>query len=196
MSILPEPQLLSVDEDEAQIMRLFGVEEGSRAEEQLVEASASGPEALANVAGQLLGNQLLDPAWVELVDSNDVKAMGGISDYLKAGYDPPQSALEALEPALGSAPRRVLLALSRAFAGKAASLAPAAGIAPLIAVSLLHTPEAAIPMAADEPAPVVAQPDTPAPKPAKSDARVSGMIAMVALLAAAGLTALVVWVGG
>ncbi|MCV6595538.1 MAG: hypothetical protein OIF40_00450 [Mangrovicoccus sp.] len=196
MSLHPAPDPLQVSADEAQAMRLFALEENSRPEAQLIEAASQGNAALTEIAGQLLGNQLLDPAWIELIDRKDVEPMGGLEAYLKAGYDPPEEALAALRPALATAPKRMLLVLSRAFGGQAASLAPRIGLTPLAAVSLIHTPEAASPMMADEPAPGPAEPPSAPVKPRKSDARVSGMIAMAALLAAGALTMLMVWIGG
>lgn len=195
MTVFDDPELLEVSADEAQVMRVFAVVPGSPAEERLVQASGSGGEALAAAAGELLGGVVLDGAWLELLNRKDVEEMGGVEAYLKAGYDPPEAALEVIRPAISDAPRHLLLILSRAFTNRPVVLQPDAGLTGLAAVSLLRAPATATPMAADEgTVPLDAAP--PMAKPQASKSRVSGIVALVALLVAAALVAAMVFVAG
>lgn len=189
------PALLEIANDEAQVLRLFAIGGDTPAEARLVAAAAEGAQSLSDVAGELLGGVLLDPAWIELVDQNDVESMGGLEAYLRAGYDPPDGALALLRPAMETAPRRLLLLLSRAFGGQAATLQPGPDLTCLAAASLIHAPPIAAPLGPDT---QTARHDPPAPaaKPPMSDARISGMVAMVALLIAGALVLMMVLVAG
>lgn len=195
MTVFEDPSLLEVTADEAQVLRLFSVAPATTEEAALTKAAGEGGMALAEVAGKLLGAEALDPAWLELVNRKDVETMGGLEAYLKAGYDPPEVALDLLRPALENAPRHLLLVLSRAFDKRPVTLTPSAGLTGLAAASLLRPPPTASPMAADDapPAAVTTPPEEKAPM---SKNRVSGIVALVALLVAGALVLLMVFVAG
>lgn len=195
MTVFDEPSLLEVTAEEAQVLRIFSVAPASPEEAALGKAAAEGGMALADAAAKYLGVPALDSAWLELVNRKDVETMGGMEAYLKAGYDPPEAALDLLRPGLDAAPRHLLLVLSRAFLSRPATLAPSSGLTGLAAASLLRDPPTATPMPADEAAPgPVAAPESE--KPPMSKGRVSGMVALAALLVAGALVLLMVLIAG
>lgn len=195
MTVFEEPALLEVTADEAQVLRVFAVAPATPEEARLTKAAAEGGMALAEAAGKYLGVAALDPAWLELVNSKDVETMGGMEAYLKAGYDPPETALDLLRPGLENAPRNVLLVLSRAFLSRPAVLTPSPGLTGLAAASLLRDPPTASPMPRDELAQPAA-PATPEEKAPMSKGRVSGMVALAALLVAGALVLVMVLIAG
>lgn len=190
-----KPQVLEARAGEAQVLRLFGIAPGSLAEATLLKSSTEGPEALAQSAGHALGQVLLDPAWIELVDQKDVAAMGGLIAYLEAGYDPPKKAVAELRLALSAAPQYVLLVLSRAFGEEGVQFTPSSGLEPLVAVSIEHDPATAMAMAPDESTGSLdaKRPTTKAPM---SQARISGMVALVVLIFIGLFTTFIVLISG
>ncbi|MEM1360223.1 MAG: hypothetical protein AAGF94_00715 [Pseudomonadota bacterium] len=189
------PDLLEAQSGEAQVLRIFGIAPGSLAEATLLTSSTEGPEALAQSAGHTLGQILLDPAWIELVDQKDVASIGGLVAYLETGYDPPKDALSKLREALRGAPQYVLLVLSRAFGNEAIRFLPSSGLEPLVAVSLVHPPAPAMAMAPDDSAgPLDAK--APPVKAPMSQARISGMVAFVALIFIGLFTTFIVLIAG
>ncbi len=139
---------------------------------------------------QLLGTDALDPTFIDIVKVDDLGPMQ-LSDYITQGYDmlTADHDLAAVNGIEGFA----ILILSSAARGQAVTLKPADGVRHITT----YVPDARLtpvePLTAKSAEGVIGDPPA---KPAKSDARIGGMIAMYALIAMFLLVGLMIWVAG
>lgn len=142
------------------------------------------PEGIAGAFGVLL-----NPDYVDVVD---VAALGDMSlgTYIKQGYDFTPDAADQL--AIAALSGWVIIVMSRATDGAETTLDLTPG---LRHVTTIGTPLALVP-----PTPLDSEAAkgvlTPQTKPAKTDARIGGMVATVALLVLFALTGLMIWIAG
>ncbi|QYK41396.1 MAG: hypothetical protein KF887_18850 [Paracoccaceae bacterium] len=140
----------------------------------------------------LLGVATLDPARVEVFDAADTAEMG-LAGYLAEAHAIPGDALRDDRTRLDGLRGPVLILLPGAVGGPA-TLTPDPRLT-LIGAWL----EEGAPPVRFEPLPaggakgVIVPPATRSPR---SDARMGGMLAMLALAVMFALTALVIWIGG
>ena len=132
----------------------------------------------------------LNPEYVDIVRLDDLSGMS-LSAYIAEGYDMAADLVD--KAAVDAITGYAILVLSRATGGIETTLTLADGLHHVTTyspVSKIVAPERLPNASAQgilEPKPT---------KPPKSNARLSGMVAMYALLAMFALVALVIWVGG
>ena len=134
----------------------------------------------------LLFGAEVDPTYVDVVRIADLNGMA-LTRYIAEGYDLPADPFGA--GALDAATGTVLLLLSRATEGRAVTLTPAAGLRHVATLSREVELTRHEPLPSGGAAGVTGQ--TPAPK---SDARIGGMVATVALLVLFLLVLLMIWI--
>lgn len=143
------------------------------------------PQGLAEIFGAEL-----DPTYVDIVQISDLGGMS-LSAYIAEGYDMVPDATD--ENALSGLTGTAILVLSRAAMGQDLVLTPASGIIHVTTLSPtieIRTPES-LPVASAKSS---VQPETG--KPAKSDARIGGMIATYALIFMFAFIAVIIWIAG
>lgn len=146
---------------------------------------AKTPQGLAHLFGADL-----NPAFVDVVSIDDLGDMR-LSQYIAEGYDLAPDLAD--KPAVDAITGYAILVLSTATGGRDTTLTLAPDLRHVTTYSReaqLHMPEK-LPDASAQ-----GGISGPPGKPAKSNARISGMIAMYALLAMFALVALMIWVGG
>ncbi|WP_373635760.1 hypothetical protein [Yoonia sp. SS1-5] len=137
---------------------------------------------------QLFGTDALDPTYVDIIKIADLSSMQ-LTDYITQGYDmePAPHDVQAVNGIEGYA----ILVMSSATRGQEVSLTLPASVRHVTT----YVPEAQItvvePLRSDAADGVIADPPA---KPAKSDARVGGMVATLALIVLFLLVALMIWV--
>lgn len=137
------------------------------------------------------GNAPLDPDFVDVIELNDLGEMTFL-DYLSDGYDvqPDQVDIAALTQLEGT----VVLLMSRAHEGRHMELALAEDVRHVTTLGTGARMTIAEPIANEGAGGHIAAGKPP--KLPKSDARIGGMVATVALLVMFALVAVMVWVGG
>lgn len=143
------------------------------------------PEGLAELFGATL-----DPTYVDIVPLSDLGDMT-LSSYIAEGYDMQGDATD--KAAIDGLSGTVILVLSRATGGHETVLTLADGLRHVTTYSptVKITPHEALPNDAAK-----GTAANPNPKPVKSNARISGMVATYALLFMFAFVALLVWIGG
>lgn len=139
-----------------------------------------------------LGVTLLDTDFVEVFPVSNLAGLG-LAGYLTEGLGVPADQVAPNAARLNAIEGHVVIVLSQAFGGFEVTLAPKA---PLKWIGTYTEEGASVsfaPLPSEGAKGVIA--DAPQ-KPAKSDARIGGMVAMYALLAMFLLVGLMVWVGG
>lgn len=132
----------------------------------------------------------LNPDFVDVIDLAALDDMSLIA-YLKAGYDLTPDAVD--HAALSGLSGWVVLVMSTAFGEDAITLNLTSGLTHITTLGDAASLTALDPLTSDA-AKGVATP--PTPKPAKSDARIGGMVATVALLMMFALVGIMIWIGG
>ncbi len=147
------------------------------------------PDAPDQLA-QLLGTDALDPTYIDVVNIADLGPLM-LSDYIAQGYDMATDAMD--RDAVNAITGYAILILSRAARSEKVTLSLAPGVrhvttyAPTMElIAPTHLPDASAKG-------VIGSPPTKAPK---SDARIGGMVATVALLLMFALVGLMIWVAG
>ena len=139
-----------------------------------------------------LGVSYLDTDFVEVFPVSNLDGLG-LAGYLVQGLGVPEAEVAADRARLNALTGHVVVVLSQAFGGHAATLTPKA---PLTWIGT-YTEEGASVKFAPLPSESAKGVITDAPqKPPKSNARISGMVAMYALLALFALVVLMIWVAG
>lgn len=142
------------------------------------------------VIAALFGTDALDPTYVDIISKGDLGVMA-LTDYIRQGYDMSPDDHDAA--AVDGIEGHVVLILSRAAQGAEVTLTPA----PNVQHVTTYIPPAQMtpvaPLRSDAADGIIGDPPGKAPK---SDARIGGMVAMVALLVLFALVGLMVWVGG
>ncbi|MEJ6404168.1 hypothetical protein [Yoonia sp. 2307UL14-13] len=156
-------------------IRIFEVRDGLPAEM---------PEVLAT----LFGTDALDPTYVDVINIIDLSSMS-LTDYIRQGYD-----IEIAEHDISAVNRiegHAILIMSSATRGEEVTLT----LAPQVRHVTTYVPDAQIqvlePLSSDGATGVIGDPPV---KPAKSQARISGMIAMYVLIAMMLLVGLMIWI--
>ncbi|MFQ1699431.1 hypothetical protein ACJ5NV_02435 [Loktanella agnita] len=150
------------------------------------EAQSKSPEGLA----ELFGIDTLDPNYIDIIKIDDLSSMA-LTDYIAQGYDMHAEAHDI--PAVNGIEGWAILVMSRASRGRKMVLKPASGIRHVTT----YVPNAQIKVSEPLRSPAAdGIIGDPSGKPPKSDARIGGMVAMVALLLLFALVAVMVWVGG
>ena len=138
----------------------------------------------------VFGTDALDPDFIDIVNVTDLTSMS-LSDYVAQGYDIVLPDYDI--PAVNGIEGFAILVMSRAMRGQPMSLAPAEGVRHVTT----YVPEAQLkviaPLSSQSAAGTIGDP--PGPKP-KSDARIGGMVATVALLVLFALVGVMIWVAG
>lgn len=137
---------------------------------------------------QLLGTDALDPTYIDIIKIADLSSMS-LTDYIAQGYD-----MEAEEydiPAVNGIEGYAVLVMSSAAGGAAVTLTPA----PELRHVTTYVPAAQVQVIA----PLTSEAasgtlDGATVKPAKSDARIGGMVATVALIVMFLLVGLMIWI--
>ncbi len=132
----------------------------------------------------------LNPDFIDIVRIGDLDEMP-LSTYIATGYDMPPDLVD--KAAVDAITGYAILLLSRATGGIETTLTLADGLHHVTTYSPVAriVPPQPLP---DASAKGVLEPRPT--KPRKSDARMSGIVAMYALLAMFALVALMIWVGG
>lgn len=172
------------------VIRLFTV---NLPADQIAGFTETDPaQAGAAPVQKALGVDHLDTDFVELFPVSNLSGLG-LAGYLTEGLGVAEADVRPDASRLNSLSGHVLVVLSQAFGGQAATLSPTA---PLKWIGTYTEEGASIrfePLPSDSAKGTIAAPPG---KPAKSDARVGGMIAMYALIAMFALVALIIWVAG
>lgn len=156
-------------------IRIFEVRDGLPAEM---------PEGLA----MLFGTDALDPTYVDVINITDLSSMS-LTDYIRQGYD-----IEIAEhdfSAVNGIEGHAILIMSSAARGEEVTLTLGPGVRHVTT----YVPDAQIqviePLASESATGVIGDPPAPPPK---SQARISGMIALYALIAMMLLVGLMIWI--
>jgi len=136
------------------------------------------------------GSAPLNTDFVDVIDLDVLEEMS-LLDYLSEGYDvePDDADVAALTALEGV----VVLIMSRGHEGAEITLVPAEGVRYVTTLGRGARMTVAASLESEAAQGVVTDGSGKAPK---SDARIGGMVAMVALLVMFALVALMVWVGG
>jgi len=147
-------------------------------------ATETTPETLA----ALFGTDALDPRYVDIIKIEDLTSML-LSDYIMQGYalTPDEHDIPALDGIEGYA----VLVLSSAAQGQAVTLTPADHLHHITTVLPEAQLEVITPLQSDAASGII---NDPPAKPAKSDARIGGMVATIALLVMFLLVGLMIWI--
>jgi len=151
------------------------------------EAIKKTPEGILALLGAPLNVQ-----YVDIVKVADLGGMA-LSRYIEEGYDMPPDLVEQSD--VDGIRGNAVLVLSSATGGKATELHPGFGLRHVATYS--RTPDVSTPatLQSQSAAGTVPQPADPPPK-AKSNARIGGMVATVALIAMFVLVGVMIFVGG
>lgn len=179
---------IEIRESESGVVRVFDVDLTRAEAEAFNRRNGSWPLKDA------LGAESLDPHYVDMMQIEDLEGYG-LSQYLEQGMGVSSHDLEDAHVQIEGLKGTVLVVGSGAFEGQAQVLTPRA---PLRLVATFNEDKAPVqfdplPSAGAQVAPATEDDDTPEPKK-KSDAAMSGRVAMIALLVLFVLTAIVVWV--
>ncbi|WP_057792118.1 hypothetical protein [Roseovarius atlanticus] len=179
---------IEIRESESGVVRVFDVDLTRAEAEAFNRRNGSWPLKDA------LGAESLDPHYVDMMQIEDLEGYG-LSQYLEQGMGVSSHDLEDAHVQIEGLKGTVLVVGSGAFGGEAQVLTPRA---PLRLVATFNEDKAPVqfdplPSAGAQVAPATEDDDTPEPKK-KSDAAMSGRVAMIALLVLFVLTAIVVWV--
>ena len=142
------------------------------------------PEGLA----ELFGTTTLDPTYIDIVSIVDLSSMS-LADYIKQGYD-----VEIAEydiQAVNGIEGYAILILSSASDGKIVTLRPNPDVHHVTTYVPTAQLQVIAPLNSDAASGTF---DGTAAKPTKSDARIGGMVATVALIVMFLLVAVMVWV--
>lgn len=149
--------------------------------EDMAEKTPEGLEAL-------FGTTKLDRTYVDLIKISDLSSMT-LSDYIVQGYDTAPEVHDV--PAINGIDGYAVLILSAASRGRKVTLDPAPNVRHVTTV--LPEVQLTVVEPLSSQAAEGAIGDTPA-KPAKSDARIGGMVATLALIVLFMLVALMIWI--
>ena len=171
------------------VIRIFMVNLTADDADSFLQASDADTPAPINRA---LGVDDLDPAFVELFPLSRLEGVG-LAGYLVDGLGVAEADVAPYRSRLNGMSGQVLIVLSKAFGGQAATITPTA---PLKWIGT-YTEQGASVKFEPLPAKGAEGADTGAAgKAPKSDARIGGMIAMYALIAMFALVGLMIWVAG
>jgi len=179
---------INVPAHEAKVVRLFAIDLDADA---LIAFRDPVYDDDGNAKWRLkeaLGATFLDEDFIEVFHVDDLEEMG-LAGYLTEGAGIPADQVAEHHASLGALKGYVLLVMSAAFDGFANALNIKA---PLRHVATLT--EDGTPVAFDPLPDASAQGIVPQGKPAKSDARIGGMVATFALLFLFALVGLMIWV--
>ncbi len=136
----------------------------------------------------LFGTDALDPTYIDIIKINDLSSMS-LTDYIARGYD-----MEAADhdiAAVNGIEGYAILIMSSAAGGAEATLE----LAPELRHITTYVPKAQLqviePLTSDSAKGVI---NGPPGKPPKSNARIGGMIATIALIVLFLLVGLMIWV--
>jgi hypothetical protein len=136
----------------------------------------------------LFGTDALDPTYIDIIKINDLSSMS-LTDYIAQGYD-----MEAAEhdiAAVNGIEGYAILIMSSAAGGAEVTLE----LTPEVRHVTTYVPEAQLqiiePLSSDSAKGFINDPPARAPK---SDARIGGMVAMIALIVLFLLVGLMIWV--
>ncbi|WP_420557975.1 hypothetical protein [Roseovarius sp.] len=179
---------IEIRESESGVVRVFDVSLSREQAETFIRRNGSWP------LQEALGAENLDPHYVDMMQIEDLEGYG-LSQYLEQGMGVSTDDLEDAHVLIEGLKGSVLVIGSGAFGGQAQVLTPRA---PLRLVATFNEDKAPVqfdplPSAGAQVAPATEEPDAPEPKK-KSDAAMSGRVAMIALIVLFVLTAVVVWV--
>ncbi len=180
----------TINATEAGIVRLFKVNLPPEEIARFTEADYEndGPSPLQTA----LGVSDIDSDFVELFPVSNLTGLG-LASYLVEGLGIPEKDVSPDRAKLNAIDGHVLVVLSQAFGGFEATLTPRSPLTWIGTYVEEGAPVNFAPLPTDSAKGNLASPDT---KPAKSNARMSGMVAMYALLAMFALVALMILVGG
>lgn len=179
---------IEIGESETGVVRVFDVDLDRAEAEAFNRRNGSWP------LKEALGAESLDPHHLDLIQVEELTGFG-LRQYLEEGMGVAWDDLEDQHVVIEGLKGTVLVVGSRAFGGQAQVLTPRA---PLKLVATLNEEKPPIkfdplPSAGAQVVPAPEEPAGPEPKK-KSDAAMSGRVAMIALLVLFVLTAVVVWV--
>lgn len=159
--------------------------------EELERLRASGTQGIA----ALLGVEMLDHRFADLFDASDLAGVG-LAGFLIEGSGAIKAQVAADQARLDAVRGPVLVLHARAFGGVATTLRPDHRLT-LIGIYAEDVPPVRFDPLPDADARRSLAPDAAAPAtPPKSDARVGGMVATVALVLMFAFTALFIWFAG
>ena len=138
-----------------------------------------------------LGVIIAEPADVQIVSADSLRGMG-LKSFLNMAYDIDEAALAAMPALSATGDATIAVIRSGAFGGAEVTLADSPD-ASLVATLQEDGPAAASMAPLQSEAAKGTISDPPA-KPAKSDARVGGMVATLVLLVLFALVALMIWI--
>lgn len=144
---------------------------------------------------QALGAAITTPDDVQFVAADTLRDIG-LAQFLMLGYGIAQADMSPEMDRLNGLTGDFAIVRSGAFGPNGATLATQS-TAKLVAAFTEEgaPPPSMTPLTSDSTQGVVTPPDTPAKKP-KSDARIGGMVATVALILMGLLVWLMIWIGG
>ncbi|MFN3207830.1 MAG: hypothetical protein ACE369_02285 [Roseovarius sp.] len=177
---------IEIRESESGVVRVFDVDLSREQAETFIRRNGSWP------LQEALGAETLDPHYVDMMQVEDLEGYG-LSQYLEQGMGVSADDLEDAHVLIEGLKGSVLVIGSGAFGGQAQVLTPRA---PLRLVATFNEDKAPVqfdplPSAGAQVAP---EPDVAPTTKKKSDAAMSGRVAMIVLLVLFVLTAVVVWV--
>lgn len=161
-------------------------------ESETKPASYPDPDSDPGPIAGLFGLAEIDTDYVEIFDVRDLADIG-LSAYLIEGNGVAATQIAADRARLDGLRGFVVIVYSAAFGGKPATLRPMAALS-LIGVYTEEVPSLHFEELPSASARGILEPGLGKPPP--SDARIGGMVALVALLFAFALTAFVVWLAG
>ncbi|HEV8035079.1 hypothetical protein [Yoonia sp.] len=182
-------ETFQVSATEHGVIRVFMVNLGADEAARFAENPDATTPAPINRA---LGVDELDHTFVELFALNSLEGVG-LAGYLVEGLGVAEADVAPYRSRLNGMSGHVLIVLSKAFGGRAATITP---VAPLKWIGTYTEEGASVkfaPLPSKGAEGNIASAPTKAPK---SDARVGGMIAMYALIAMFALVGLMIWVAG
>lgn len=182
-------ETFQVSPTEHGVIRIFMVNLSADEAARFIESPDGTSPAPVNRA---LGVDELDHTFVELFALNSLEGVG-LAGYLVEGLGVAEADVAPYRSRLNGMSGHVLIVLSQAFGGHAATITP---VAPLKWIGT-YTEEGASVKFEPLPSKGAEGAVTGAPaKAPKSDARIGGMIAMYTLIAMFALVGLMIWVAG
>jgi hypothetical protein len=172
---------LTLKSGERLVLRLFALD--------LPRAEAEGLRGNASALARVLGVAAVDPEGVEVLDLDDLSGLG-LAAYLTEGVGLEPEQIAPMRAEIDALVGHVLIVHSSAAQGRAMVLAPAPSL------RLIGVYDVPVPPVQFEPLPTRSAEGLimPPAGPAKSDARIGGMVATAVLLFLAVFTVVFIWI--
>ena len=178
----------TISATETGIIRVFALDLDADAATAFATTAADDPGVIARG----LGVDSIDPAYAELFPISNLTGLG-LAGYLTEGLGVPEDQVAQDRARLNALEGHVLVVTSKAFAGQPVTLKPQSPLRWVGTYTEEGAPVNFAPLPDEGAKGTIAAPAT---KPGKSDARMSGMVATIALVAMFMLVGLMIWIAG